>query len=196
MSQDAGRPSRVSPEDRTVAGHAADVSDRSRGIPRTVVFFDGPGRKFGRLTVGQPEEVGFGIASTAEMSAFFIGRPSHDAVEIEKFEGACADFEPDISGRDDAFIAMFILANGDDLPAATLTLLREWGLSAVIGASEVVSFVGHNSLDPRLSFEARTSLAEDHVAAVTLVGSHMAMANGYAYGEITGYWRHILLMGG
>jgi hypothetical protein len=124
--------------------------------------FDSALRQFGRMDY---EGLQFEIDAGLDMSAVCVEINDHKVAKYSRFQGACADFDmTDWSEDDSVFMVLFVLANGDDIPAGQLTMLADWGLyndgstaGRTLAAGDILSFIGHNGMAVGCGHEVRTT---------------------------------------
>lgn len=195
------RPNRTLPEVSALSqGEGVNLLalDGARSVPKSFIYFDEVNRIVARGGYS-PYEVE--IEADEEMAWVALRRDNHKFPESAYNQtGLCS--EMDLSGLDtnaDLFLVLFVLANGDAIPAAARTILSSFGMWRTgMDARDVVSFAGSNGMAPGMAFE-RISRESYHVASVHLIGDQVVgggPVGDYAYGEPTGYWKQLMLMGG
>jgi hypothetical protein len=146
----------------------------TRGLPHSLLYWDSNTPEFGILRKQGSSQ----FAAEAEMLAIFIDTKDHrPSGGFTPFNGACADFSMgDLSTRETAIFAMMVMSNGNEIPAAQIALLREWGLwndgftpARALASTDKLAFVGRYGMEQGSTAEIRVT-SGDLICACHLIG--------------------------
>ena len=154
---------------------SALLSDTSVGVLKSYVCFDTRTRRYGRVGAGGNAVT---LPADKEMGAYYMDVSDHQPGKIQAYQGTCAGFSmTEHVGKDNYFLVMLIMANGDDLTAAAIADLQAWGLyndastpSRTLAATDKLAFIGRNGLEQGAAFEVRAVAAKQLFNGAGLIG--------------------------
>ena len=148
---------------------SALLSDTSVGVLKSYVCFDTRTRRYGRVGAGGNAVT---LPADKEMGAYYMDVSDHQPGKIQAYQGTCAGFSmTEHVGKDNYFLVMLIMANGDDLTAAAIADLLTWGYSGIVpAATDRIAFIGRKGLDATLPFECRVGASTEIMNGACLIG--------------------------